>query len=204
MDMALPVSSLLVMAQATTCSRELGGTVRDVPARTPSVELVLGMEILTFSAPTRVLRAYAGATCALAHSCLRTLDLQRSKDFVITPDAIMATCWRMKGKKVQTPWAALRVGFSGKDWASHWLRELAEDDLPGLDFTLMAPNSKFSDYTSTIASHHHFANVQRALLTMPPISLSVRDALTFIPHSWRHVYPTAASQLSIPDSQKEE
>ena len=43
-------------------------------------------------------------------------DLQHSKDLTSTDDALMGITWRMKKRSVQVPWAALRIGVSGRDW----------------------------------------------------------------------------------------
>ena len=88
------------------------------PARTPSVEMVKGMEDLLFTATSSMMRCWAGAQCAMAHGCLRWADLQATKNLKLTKDAVFGTSWRMKGKKTQVPWAALRMGFSGRDWGA--------------------------------------------------------------------------------------
>ena len=54
----------------------------------------------------------------------------------LTSDALVGVCWQMKKKRVQTPWAALRFGFSGRDWAAESVDVLAEAGLPGEDFVL--------------------------------------------------------------------
>ena len=89
------------------------------PAKTASLEMVRQMEILLFEAESNMLRCWAGAQCAMAHGCLRWADLHATKE------AVFGVSWRMKGKKTQVPWAALREGFTGRDWGSTWLSELA-------------------------------------------------------------------------------
>ena len=78
-----------------------------------------------FSAPSSILQCWAGVQVALGHEVLRWSDLQHSKDLTLTDDASMGITWRMKKRSVQVPWAALRIGVSGRDWALKWLEILA-------------------------------------------------------------------------------
>ena len=62
----------------------------------------------------------------------------------------------------------------------------------------------YSGFADRVAKHHDFANAQRVLCMMPPLCMSAEEALTFTPHSWRHLYPTAGRQLDLSDTQLEE
>ena len=102
------------------------------------VKMVADMEDFITSAPTAPLRCYAGAFCCLAHGVLRWADLLWSWELHLTTDARVGVCWRMKKKRRQTPWAALRNGFTNRDWAGRWVQQLEEVGLPRDDHVLMA------------------------------------------------------------------
>ena len=79
----------------------------------------------------------------------------------------MGTCWKMKRKSTPVPWAALRTGLSGRDWAAEWLRVLHSVDLPGGDFITLGINASGTDFAPRIAQFHDVANSMRMLLTFP-------------------------------------
>ena len=156
------------------------------------------------SAPTLPLRVFAGVFCALTHGCLRVSDLQRSENITLTSDAILAVTWKMKRKKSKVPWAASATGFSDKHWAETWMGHLRAANLPGKDFVVLAPSADHHAFIHRIAKFSDFANAQRVLCTLPPLNMGPDEALSYTPHSWRHLYPTAARQLGLSDTQLEE
>ena len=97
-----------------------------------TVDMVCDMEDLVVSAPSLPLRIYAGMCCCLAHGVLRWQDLLWSQQLHLTIDALIEMCWGMMKKRVQTPWAALRCGFTNTDWAAAWIAALLEAGLPGM------------------------------------------------------------------------
>ena len=140
---------------------------------------------LIVEAESNMLRCWAGAQCAMAHGCLRWADLQATKKFRLTKDAVFGISWRMKGKKTQVPWAALRVGFTGRDWGSAWLSELAAAGLPGEDFILKAPNSSWTSFANRIAV---FSDGQAAMRSsLVKAGMTVESVMEYSCHSWRHV-----------------
>ena len=191
----LGISASLVQAQrASTPS-----TSAPKPARMATIKMLGDMEKCVAFAPSNVLRCWAGAFAALGHGVLRWSDLQHSEGVKLTEDAVFGVTWRMKGKHVKTPWAALRRGFLNKDWGSSWLAELAKNELPGKDFVLRAPNSTWTGFQGRIADFHDAQAALRALLVLT--GLSLQEAMSFSCHSWRHLYPTAGKQLDLsPDS----
>ena len=167
-----------------------------------TVEMVKNMEKLIDSAPFLTLRVYAGMCCALAHGVLRWRDLLRSERIHLTADAIVGVAWRMKLKSTMTPWAALRNGLNGDDWAGRWVVQLSEAGLPGEDFVLWGLSRDLSAFRPRVASYSDGVNAMRYLLAhsgMPP-----RETLLFTLHSWRHLFPTAARQLSLPEDEQVE
>ena len=79
-------------------------------------------------------------------------------------DAVTAVSWRMKKKVSKTRWAALRVGFSGADWASPWLMSLAECNLPAADFVMKAADASMGAFKESPASFYDAQSAMRILL----------------------------------------
>ena len=75
---------------------------------------------------------------------------------------------------------------------------LRHAELPGQDFVLLAANATCTRLTRRIAEFSDAQRVLRALLTLPPFSMSVQAALSYSLHGSRHVYVTAARQLKRP------
>ena len=103
----------------------------------------------------------------------------------------------MKKKGTGIPWAALRRGFTGRDWAGAWLKQMAAYGLPGVDFLMAAPSTDYSSFKDSIANFYHAQAALRALLVldgMPEV-----EAMSYSCHSWRHLYPTAGKQMGLTD-----
>ena len=128
--------------------------------------------------------------------------MQRSDRMHLTADALVAVTWRMKKKKVQQPWAALRVGLTGSDWAGEWVSCLEENDMPGEDFVVLAVSRDLTRFTQRIGTYSDGVNTLRALLVLDGMEPKV--ALQFTLHSWRHLFPTAARQLRLPEHEQVE
>ena len=153
-----------------------------------------------FSAPSSILQCWAGVQVALDHGVLRWSDLQHRKDSTLTDDALMGITWRMKTwrmkkRSVQLPWAALRVGVSGRDWAFKWLEVLSRHDLPGKDFVILAPSHDLKSFKDLVANLYHSQSMLRTILLHSGFTAS--EAMTFSCHSWRHLFPTAGRQLRL-------
>jgi hypothetical protein len=191
----------VVVSQSRSHEVTSGGN-REKPSKMAMVEMVTKMETLVTDAPTVSLRIFAGMMALLADGVLRWKDVQRCEQLHLTKDALVGTTWRMKKKKVVQPWAALRKGFSGKDWADHFIRVLESCGLPGPDFLVVAPQSDFGGFTEKIATHPDALRAMRALLVLS--GLDTASALEFTLHSWRHLYPTCAKQLQLADSMQTE
>ena len=167
-----------------------------------TVKMVADMESLISDAPTLPLRVYAGFNAALAHGVLRWSDLLWSNEIRLTADALVGLCWKMKRKQCQTPWAALRCGFTNTDWAARWLFQLGEAGLPGPDYTVRAVSKDGCRFTARIGGFNDGISMMRSLLIIA--GMSAEDAVTYTMHSWRHLMPTAARQLRLTDSEQVE
>jgi len=201
-DFQWPVADPLVKSQ---CGPDPSSEAAEPPAQAPcpTLRMLKDMEARVFDAKYLVLRVYAGFIALLAHGCLRFSDAQHSKGLGLTADAIIGMSWKMKKKKKhQVPWAALRHGLAATDWGAHWLSQLAEANLPGPDYLLVAPSLDLRGFRPSIAKYNDVANVMRALLMLS--GHTAQEALTFTPHSWRHVYPTLGRQLQVPDEKLDE
>ena len=189
--MDLGISASLVQAQrASTPS-----TSAPKPARMATIKMLGDMEKCVAFAPSNVLRCWAGAFAALGHGVLRWSDLQHSEGVKLTEDAVFGVTWRMKGKHVKSPWAALRRGFLNKDWGSSWLAELAKNELPGKDFVLRAPKFHVDGLprsyrrlprcpggSSSVARSHGAEPPGGHVILMPLVAAPV-------PYSWQAVGP---------------
>jgi hypothetical protein len=200
MDARLHTSSPIVISQSNP-TREFAAA-QAVTAEMASIKMLSDMEEFVKSAPTLPLQIYAGVMCTLGHGVLRWKDLQRSSQLHLTADALVGVTWQMKRKKVQVPWAALRMGLNGDDWAGTWIDLLQSAAMPGPDFVVFATTRDFVSFTSRIGSYSDGVNAMRALLILS--GLSSADALRFTLHSWRHLFPTAARQLRIPEHEQVE
>ena len=138
-----------------------------------------------------------GQVCRLlwAMGVLRWSDLQHSEDLTLTYDALMGITWRMKKRSVQVPWADLRIGVSGRDWAVKWLEVLSHHGLPGKDFVILAPSHDLKSFKDLVANFYHCQSILRTLVLQSVFTAS--EAMTFSCHSWRHVFPTAGRQLRL-------
>ena len=137
--------SSLVQAQSSPAS-----VVAPAPPKSAKMvvaKMVADMEPFTSTAPSLTHRVYSGAFCCLAHGVLRWADMLWSKDIFLTVDALIGVCWKMKKKRHQTPWAALRCGFTDCDWAGQWVAELEDAELPADDYVLRAVSRDGARFT---------------------------------------------------------
>ena len=175
-----------------------GGCIcRGCVCRMATTAMLTSMEAAIDSAQSLPLRVYAGMCCALAHGVLRWRDLLRSEDLHLTADALVGVTWLMKKKSRKIPWAALRRGLTNTDWAGRWVCVLTEAGLPGADYVLMGVSSDFLSFRPRVASYSDGVNAMRMLLVNSGMEPQV--ALSFTLHSWRHLFPTAARQLRLPE-----
>ena len=200
LDMVFHSAAPTVVSQSNPIRGEAAAMA--VAAKMATTKMLRSMEEFIQAAPTPPLQVYAGVMCALAHGVLRWKDLQRSDRLHLTADALVAVTWRMKKKKVQQPWAALRIGLSGIDWAGEWVSCLEDNNMPGEDFVVLAVSRDLTKFTSRIGAYNDGVNTLRALLVLD--GMEPRDALQFTLHSWRHLFPTAARQLRLPEHEQVE
>ena len=107
----------------------------------------------------------------------------------------MGITWRMKKRSVQVPWAALRIGVSGRDWAVKWLEVLSHHGVPGKDFVILAPSHDLKSFKDLVANFYQCQSMLRTLLLHSGFTAS--EAMMFSWHSWRHLFPTAGRQLRL-------
>ena len=200
MDVCLHTSSPIVVSQSNP-TREFAAA-QAVAAEMATIKMLSDMEHFVKSAPTLPLRIYAGVMCTLGHGVLRWKDLQRSSQLHLTPDALVGVTWQMKRKKIQVPWAALRMGLNSEDWAGTWIDLLQSAEMPGQDFVVYATRRDFSSFTTRIGTYTDGVNAMRSLLILS--GMTPENALCFTLHSWRHLFPTAARQLRLPEHEQVE
>jgi hypothetical protein len=200
LDMNFFSSAPTVVSQSNPLRTEAAALA--IAAKMATTKMLRAMEDFIRNAPTAPLQVYSGVMCALAHGVLRWKDLQRSDRLHLTADALVAVTWRMKKKKVQQPWAALRIGLTGIDWAGEWVSCLEENDMPGEDFIVLAVSRDMTRFTPRIGTYGDGVNTLRALLVLD--GMEAKDAMQFTLHSWRHLFPTAARQLRLPEHEQVE
>ena len=200
MDLCLHTGSPAVVSQSNP-TREFAAS-QATSAEMATVKMLADMEHAVSHAPGVPLKVYAGVMCALGHGVLRWKDLQRSSQLHLTADAIVGVTWQMKRKRVQIPWAALRFGISGDDWAGTWISLMDPHGMPGPDFVVHATTRDFTSFTPRIGGYADGVNAMRALLILS--GMSATCAMQFTLHSWRHLFPTAARQLRLPEHEQVE
>ena len=186
-DVEKHFSTVFVQSQVSGSSSTAAERPLPKPARMATVEMLVCFDELVFSAPSRILQCWAGVQVALGHGVLRWSDLQHSEDLTLTYDALMGITWRMKKRSVQVPWADLRIGVSGRDWAVKWLEVLSHHGLPGKDFVILAPSHDLKSFKDLVANFYHCQSMLRTLVLQSVFTAS--EAMTFSCHSWRHVFP---------------
>ena len=158
----------------------LVSVLRQNLARMATVEMLVCFEELVFSAPSSILQCWAGVQVSLGHGVSRWSDLQHSNDLTLTDDALMGITWRMKKRSVQVPWASLRIGVSGRDWAFKWLEVLSHHGLLGKDFVILAPSHDLKSFKDLVANFHHCQSMLRTLLLHSGFTASIRGDDVFV------------------------
>ena len=109
------------------------------------------------------------------------------------------TSWKSERKRGSLTWAALRTGFSGRDWGAALLQTLEEAGLPGSDFMAFRPSMDLKSFTCMPADWADCCRAIQAALVVggvPAIS-----AVSFSTHSFKHLLPTMGRQLGLTDPQ---
>ena len=126
----------------------MAGQKPPTAAKMAPQEILITMEQMTEDAPSILFRCWAGTHAVMGHGVLRWSDLQHSRDVHLTEDALVGTTWKMKQKKVQVQWAALRLGLSGRDWGAAWVAAMQQAGLPREDYVILAPDRQWSHFKS--------------------------------------------------------
>ena len=163
-------------------------------AISPSLEMVQGLAWQITGAPTLPLRCFAGLCVLAVENSCGFREANRVRNLVMTDDALMGES-RAKNHDQWLPWAAVRKGICGRDWALEWLAELAAADLPREDFILNAASRSGAAWLSRIAEHPDANAMLRLLLTLPPHCLPASEASRYAFHGLKQLYPTCGIQL---------
>ena len=167
---------------------------RAVKAKCPPMHMVKGLAAQITCAPTLALRCYAGL-CVLAIECSCGFrEANRVRSMKLTAEALVGES-RAKNHAQWMPWAAVRAGVCGCDWAPAWITQLAAAGLPGPDFVLNAATRDGTRWLPRVAQHADANSMLGLLLTLPPHSLEAREAASFNFHGLKKLYPTLAIQL---------
>ena len=161
-------------------------------ALTPKVEVVRKIENLIDLGETAQIRCLAGFFCLLAYGTGRCTDAQQSRNVRLAGEAILGESL-MKNKKVWTKWVCARMGLGG-DWASKWMKLLADEGLPSGDFILWAPNSSYDGWTHRPAEYHDLRRALHFVLHCH-CGMELRTAVEYNPHCFRHFMVESGQQL---------
>ena len=162
----------------------------------PTVEMIQGLEHLVSSAPTIQGRCYAGLFVAAVHCSCRSSDMQRSKEVVFHAKTVTGL-GRFKGVKHWKRWAFPITSYGDVPWVTPWQRALASANLPGVDFIFNGVTSTMDGWKTTPARYGDLNTAFRALLMLPPVSLSAVEALMYTVHGLKHFEITAATQMRL-------
>ena len=176
------------------------GVAIDSPKKATLVppEVIIQLESFVASSSSVPIRVFAGVALLCCHGIKRWGDVQHVSKMVLTDDALVVTTWRSKKKRFPLTWAALRRGFSGRDWAAPFLEALASANLPGEDFLVLRPAVNLQSFSAAPAKWADACRAVQAGLVLA--GCKPEEAVSFSMHSFRHVYPTMARQLLVPDS----
>lgn len=193
LDIDLFLENSIVKAQLGSCTAGKSHEEPPTAAECIDFEFIIKLEGLVRTAETPQLRCFAGYFALLACVSLWALDAIRTGSVEVVGDSISGVS-RMKSKLSWTRWYAPLVGYSGHDWATEWIRELAVNGLPETDYLLFGVNTAGDKWMQRPAS---YADARRMLhlLLMAHGGLSAEQAVKYNPHGFRHVMITSAQQL---------
>ena len=149
------------------------------PAKTASPEMVRQMGNLLFDPESHMLRCWAGAQCQL-HMGGPSGHQKPEVDQGFRVRGQLAC----EGQEDPCAMGCAEGGFTGRDWGSAWLSELAVGAVPGEDFILKAPNSSWTSFANRIADFSDGQADMRALLVKA--GMTVKSVMEYSCHSWRH------------------
>ena len=109
-----------------------------------------------------------------------------------------------KSKNTWEPFQATAMGVASTKWAAKWLEVLGEQGMPGVDYILQGANSRFTQWLPRVAEYSDAERALRVLSMLPPLSFSADEAVQYMWHSLRHLYPTIATQLNMSAQQIED
>ena len=163
-------------------------------ANMSTVPIMCGLERLIQTAPTPELRTYAGLFVAASHVSSRGSDILRSRDLRLAVDALLGQA-RMKNSDVWVDWAASRKGYVLDDWADIWPLCLAENNLPGVDFTVFGVNETRDTRLHQPGSYADCNKALSLLLQCPEVGLDANEACTYTVHNFKHFQIACVLQL---------
>ena len=89
----------------------------------------------------------------------------------------------------------MRCGLKDRDWATAFMKALADFGFPGVDFLITAPRSDLMGFTSTPA---RWGDAERSIhAALIEVGFRVDEAITVSLHSFKHLFVTAARQLGL-------
>ena len=167
---------------------------RTVKAKCPSMSIVKGLAAQISNAPTLILRCFAGLCLLAVENSCGFREANRVRHMQLTREALVGES-RAKNHAHWMPWAAVRMGICGSDWAASWTSQLGAAGLPGPDYILNAATRDGTRWLPRVAQHADANRMFNLLLTLPPHSLEPSEAASFNCHGLKKLYPTMGIQL---------
>ena len=177
------------------------GSPTDDPAKARMIPpgLVIRLENSGIDSPLVPVRVFAGVAVLCTHGIKRWAEVQCVRSLTLSRDSVVVTSWKSKRKRGALTWAALRTGFSGRDWGLALLDTLKDAGLPGEDFMAFRPSMDLKGFTNLPADWADCCRAVQAALVCGGVDASA--AVSFSTHSFKHLYPTMGRQLGLSDPQ---
>ena len=181
---------------AVTGSR---GSSKAIPADCIPIEVCIEFERLATGANTMPLQCFAGCALLCAYGLKRWGDVLHvhGKSFDLTSESLVVETYKSKKKEDVMVWVCPRRSISGLDWLVPWLSTMESFSLPAPDFILRALTSDFRGFTTRPADWQVMSRTLHA--TLISLGMPSRDACRFTMHSFRHLLPSCAFQLKMPE-----
>ena len=89
------------------------------------------------------------------------------------------------------------MGLNKKDWATGFVKALAEFGFPGEDYLIHSPRTDLLGFTARPAG---WADAERGIhAALIEVGVPVDEAILYTPHSFKHLFVSAARQLQVPE-----
>ena len=179
---------------------------KSVPATCMPAEITVKFEHMAagMAETSGPIQCFAGCSLLCAYGVKRWSDAQHifGKSIAVSDDAITMDTYKSKRKKQLMSWTCPRRSISNLEWVHPWLKVMGKFDLPGEDYLIRRVSTDLMSFTFQPAEWNDMNRLLHAVL-ISHCGLDSRSACTFTMHSFRHLLPTCAFQLGVPEPEVE-